>query len=374
MKNRTFIVLVVLLILGLGVALGGGVYYLSSTPNAVQAAALVQTSVDRSLGVLVGGVVADSPAAKAGVVRGDIILELNGKTVNKLTDLMSALKDLKTGETIVLKVLHGDEIRNLSLTVGDKDGSPYLGLNPAVEMPFGFGKKARSAASVPGKTSGAKVTEVVAGSPAEKAGLKVGDVIVSVGGKSVDTTNDLATIIAGYKPGDSVKLAVQRTGQTNPLEIQVTLGESPTKAGQAYLGITYQLVPQIGSKNLPGNPPTPKTPRAGVVVTAVAAGSPAEKAGIKVKDVITQANGTALTTADDLVKIVKASKVGDKLTLQVTRSGEANPLTIEVVLGENPSQGGQAYLGLTFGRTNWGFDRRSPVNPLPAPKTSGSNS
>ena len=65
----------------------------------------------------------------------------------------------------------------------------------------------------------------MAGSPAEKAGLQVGDIITSVDGHRVDAGAGLDDVLSLYKPGDTLMLEVLRGGQT--LSIQVTLGTRP---------------------------------------------------------------------------------------------------------------------------------------------------
>ena len=66
---------------------------------------------------------------------------------------------------------------------------------------------------------------VFPGSPAEKAGLADGDIVVAVDGEAVDADHDLATRILPHIPGDTVTLSVVRGGRT--LEIKVTLGTLP---------------------------------------------------------------------------------------------------------------------------------------------------
>ena len=86
----------------------------------------------------------------------------------------------------------------------------------------------------------ARVEKVVAGSPAEQAGLRVGDRITAVDGLALSLTRNLAQAIGQYKPGDSVTLTVERAGQEE--KIKVTLGENPDKPGRPYLGLNYRLV------------------------------------------------------------------------------------------------------------------------------------
>ncbi len=71
-------------------------------------------------------------------------------------------------------------------------------------------------------SQGASVVDVVAGSPAAKAGLKVGDLIVSAGGETINSMSDLAAQIQLYRPGDSATLVVRRDG--NPVTLNVVLG------------------------------------------------------------------------------------------------------------------------------------------------------
>jgi putative serine protease PepD len=89
-----------------------------------------------------------------------------------------------------------------------------------------------SSSSVPGSSNGtafgASVQGVQSGSPAQQAGIENGDVIKSIGGKQVQTSDDLAAIIVGYKPGDRVTVVLTRGGSEKT--VQVTLGTQPSQA------------------------------------------------------------------------------------------------------------------------------------------------
>ncbi len=74
--------------------------------------------------------------------------------------------------------------------------------------------------------AGARVTQVLAGSPADKAGLQAGDVITAVDGTSISGTDDLTAILARRSPGDEVTLTVDRNGTTK--QLTVTLGTQPS--------------------------------------------------------------------------------------------------------------------------------------------------
>ena len=95
---------------------------------------------------------------------------------------------------------------------------------------------------------GALVTKVVTGSPADMAGLEVGDRIVAVDGQRVGL-RDLAKLIAQYEPRDRVTLVIQRAGD-DPFEVRVRLGEHPEKRGTAYLGVYYSSSSSLQSPGI----------------------------------------------------------------------------------------------------------------------------
>jgi 2-alkenal reductase len=75
---------------------------------------------------------------------------------------------------------------------------------------------------------GALVSNVTAGSPADKAGSKKGDIILAIDGKSIDADNTLFSLLSKHNPGDKVKLTVLRAGSNGNLTIEVTLGQRPS--------------------------------------------------------------------------------------------------------------------------------------------------
>jgi membrane-associated protease RseP (regulator of RpoE activity) len=93
---------------------------------------------------------------------------------------------------------------------------------------------------VPSNVSlGALIIEVLPNTPAERAGLQPGDVIMAVDGQQIGAGQSLSDLIQAYNPGDRVVLTVRRAGSER-LRVDVQLVESPTNPGSGYLGVRVQ--------------------------------------------------------------------------------------------------------------------------------------
>jgi membrane-associated protease RseP (regulator of RpoE activity) len=94
------------------------------------------------------------------------------------------------------------------------------------------------------RLSGALITRVVEGSPAEQAGITAGDIIVAIDGAAIGADDTLAQIMRGHRPGDTVEIQLSSRGQERT--VQVKLGANPDDSNIAYLGVYYTLtvVPQ----------------------------------------------------------------------------------------------------------------------------------
>ncbi|HEV2299888.1 MAG TPA: DegQ family serine endoprotease [Candidatus Acidoferrales bacterium] len=167
----------------------------------------------------------------------------------------------------------------------------YLGIRPenvTAEMAKQFGRD---------EGGGALVGQVSSGTPAAKAGLQRGDIILQVNGQDVTGSQDLSARIAAFSPGTSVQLKVFRNGKT--IEVPVTLaqlpedssvlsspsGEPSEGSSKALEGVQVEnLTPDILSQlNLPAG-------TRGVVVDSVDQSSPAAEAGLQRGDVIQEVN------------------------------------------------------------------------------------
>lgn len=221
----------------------------------------------------------------------------------------------------------------------DEAAKPYLGV---------FGEDVQQDAN----TTGSVVRHVAPGSPAEKAGLKAGDIVLAIGDKPVATFIDLANDVRSRKPGDKVEVTISRDGKEQKLEI--TIGERPTEladgegpfgrggrfriqipgfngpapgAVQQYLDAAATKRPMIGIQLQPLSDALKEKlghkDVAGVLVTDVVPDSPAAKAGVESEDVITEIDGVAVDNPKVLIDRVMAKKAGEEVTLKVLRDGQA---------------------------------------------------
>jgi predicted metalloprotease with PDZ domain len=98
--------------------------------------------------------------------------------------------------------------------------------------------------ATPGVEAAAELTMVVESGPAAQAGLRVGDLITSVGKSNVTVTADLSQLVRQYKPGDSVTITFLRDSAKQ--SVQVTLGEKQGSPGTPYLGVEYRMNLEVG--------------------------------------------------------------------------------------------------------------------------------
>jgi len=354
---------------------------------AIVAPTAAAQAVDPEVGMVIVSVAPDGPAAAAGVVRGDILQAFDGQALQDLSDLRDLLAEREPGDEVTLTVLHGDDLRTLEATLGDQAGNAYLGLTPC--YPAGGLRATTRIAAQPG----ALITEVVADSPAEEAGLREGDLIVSVDGEKVAGAIDLADLLAGHEPGDTVTLEFEREGE-DLAEIEVQLGEHAEKDGAPYLGVLYRptrfrevwegrLGPfgemqglddlDLKDFDLEGMPfhhgeefDFEEMPfwhfddldldkmdmgevRQGSVLRQVTEDSPASAAGLQEGDVITAVDGEPLDGPQALAEAIAQREPGDEITLTLYSGDADEKRQVPVTLGEHPDEEGQAYLGVTVG-------------------------
>ncbi len=169
--------------------------------------------LDRPRGALVADVTKGSPADKAGVQRGDIIIEYNGKSIEGMYELPRLVAATPVGTTVEMKVFRNREVKTLHVTIerlAAGSATPesmiarVLGmrvktLHPAIAEQYGI------------KDGGAViVVGVLEGSVAEEENIHRGDIIIEANRKRVTTVEELAEVVKDLQRGDSILLLLKR--------------------------------------------------------------------------------------------------------------------------------------------------------------------
>jgi serine protease Do len=165
---------------------------------------------------------------------------------------------------------------------------------------------------------------VTAKSPAEKAGLKTGDVVVEYNGKKIRDSRHLKLEVARSKPGERVPVKVVRDGKNKELEVAVKQLPGTEVAGKSGAagnedgtldGVTVADLDSQARRqmNIPGSVQ-------GVVVTEVDPGSPSAEAGLRAGDVILEIDRKPVSSAEEAVEL-SAKVTKEKTLLRVWRDG-----------------------------------------------------
>ncbi|MCU7611295.1 Do family serine endopeptidase [Anaplasma capra] len=182
---------------------------------------------------------------------------------------------------------------------------------------------------------GALISSVAKDSPAEKAGLKVGDVILEFNGQKIDSMPQLTHLIAKTAVNEKAKMAVQRDGKV--LNIVVTIGKLPD---DAIPGSTDQEATDESVGLTVTNPPKSSKKQEGVLIIRVDHRSDAFGEGIRKGDILLGINSTAINNVSDfskeMGKIKSSSGKGSSLLLLVKKGGgDSPPVYIPVKLNKN---------------------------------------
>ncbi|HYX91576.1 MAG TPA: Do family serine endopeptidase [Myxococcaceae bacterium] len=173
--------------------------------------------------------------------------------------------------------------------------------------------------------SGAVVMDVNKGTPADKAGIQIDDVIAAIDGKPVSTSKDLTRLIGSHAPGTTSELTVYRGGQKR--DVKVTLGERPDLEGVRGRGAAPQRSEERSEKlGLTVRDAEPQMGRGGggqgALIVDVTPGSRADDANLAAGMVIIEAAGEPVRNARDFQRIVSKAPSGKSLLLRI-QAGEA---------------------------------------------------
>lgn len=170
--------------------------------------------MDRPYGALVTKVIENGAAEKAGVEIGDIIIEVNGKKVENGQQLPSLVGSLPVNKAAKVVILRGGKEKTLSITplYDDRDHVMDSAANSWGLALQELGPQQREQLRLDRSIEGVLVAEVKANSPAARAGIRPGDVLLAIGDEKVSDLNQASKILRHSEGKRSLALLIQRNG------------------------------------------------------------------------------------------------------------------------------------------------------------------
>jgi serine protease Do len=287
-------------------------------------------------------------------VAGDKII-VNGKSLDELKD--------KNGD-INVRLNKLKDIEALTITRGSKGdvwnnnfGDAYNNYNESYKMYNEDANTAMLGVTTEKTETGLRIQGITKESAAEKAGLKEGDIITKIDDKKMEDPDDLSKAIRAHKPGDKVSVTYLRDKKEQKATAELGKWKGMALFGKTAPGQNFNL--DLGDMDFERiMPRTLTAPRAltpygqnwnwsggspklglsvqdtddgkGVKVIEVDEESNAAKAGIKEDDVIMEADGKAVNSTDDMVKVVKESKEKNSIMIKLQRNGKTQNVEVKM--------------------------------------------
>ena len=168
----------------------------------------------------------------------------------------------------------------------------------------------------------AMVDQVTPGGPAERAGLRSGDVVTSVNGRPVTSSEDLTRQVALAQPGQAIELGVLRDGQTRQFDIRS--GLRPPEASLAANGSGKGSGEDMGGGQAMLGMQLAPDPNGGLVVQGLSPNADAAQKGVQPGDVILRAGANVVASPSDLARAASAARAAGRksVPLLVARGGQ----------------------------------------------------
>ena len=299
-------------------------------------------------------------------INGDKIT-INGKPLSEFKDDEITINKrniiIRDGKGATRFQMNPEDFEGFSWS-GDDEGEPGAFLGVTTNVYSDSGDKE-------GTHKGAEVTNVTKGSAAEKAGLKNGDIITKVNDKKVDDPNSLSEVVTSFKPKDEVTVYYKRDGKEQ--SAKTTLGERKESKSMSYsfsgpggLANSFtmpriQSIPRDNMRKLqelgdmspgiwsPGSDNNfefygdafPRQQKLGIKIQDTEEGkgvkvldvdkdSPAEKAGLKKDDIVTEIGGKKVSNTDEMREGLMENMEKSVYTIKATRNGSAMSFDIRI--------------------------------------------
>ena len=179
---------------------------------------------------------------------------------------------------------------------------------------------------------GALVAQVGKDSPAERAGIESGDIIVEVDGEQIEVSADLPHVIGLIAPGSKVPVSVIREGKERSVRVEIGALEANEVARVVASASEPGTLQALGMvvRELQDTDENPSGLRGGVLVTKVEDESAADESGVRAGDILTRFGRTPISRLADMESAIEQIKPGDSVSLRLIRQGSPQFIGIKV--------------------------------------------
>ena len=189
-----------------------GVYIQEVTPEIAE-----KFGLEKAQGALVADISPNSPAERAGLMRGDIILKIDGQEVKNVSDLQQKVRSRRPGDTVTVEVWRDRKSMVFEVALGElREESMQVPTEPMVTL----GVEVREITPdlvnryALKRTSGVVIVGIDSGGPADRAGLRPGDVVLELNRRRITSLGDWEDALSRIQPGETVLLLIDRGGRT----------------------------------------------------------------------------------------------------------------------------------------------------------------
>jgi serine protease Do len=221
-------------------------------------------------------------------------------------------------KNIYLQIKDTGQVRRSSIGIHSQTLNPFLARGLGLKQDWGV-----------------LVGDVYPGSPAEQAGLRPGDVVLTLDGKVMENGRQMRINLYGKQPGKKVKLEILRDGKTRKLDVEVFEARGGHGQIAALANPEDNLIPRLGilgltlDMQLAAYLPNLRS-QTGVVVAAVISQVPTWGNALQPGDVLYSLNGKRVRDIDELRQVLRELKAGDAAVLHLERGGQMQYLAIEL--------------------------------------------
>ena len=268
-------------------------------------------------------------------IKGDKIM-VNGKDASKSDDVTVHLNNLNGTRNRVYYRGNVNPDMNFEFNDDDFDHDSNISLFSEDS------NRAMLGVTTDEDDKGARITGITHESGADKAGLKVGDVITKIGDAKIEDADDVSEAVHQHKPGEKIPITILRNGKEQKITAELgkwkgvrinnlnaaiaPMTPMPPMGPQYFKSFSYN----VGSGPKLGLSVQDTDDGKGVKVLDVADESSAAKAGIKKDDIITKINDDEVNSTDEVVEAMSDARDEPKVNIQVVRGGK--PQTIAVTI------------------------------------------